>query len=374
MDAVPSTFIVSLMENLLTTDKLRGVGKLGCGYGRIAREVYEATTTCSAVVPGVFFQTPFNEDHIYMKAPFFGGLRLGDVRTPPLPVKNLVELNVFAQNLFFEGNQTSTEGTSIREIRRLMEKCRHVRVRRLEVWRFPSTAVPRSSIALLPDLTTFFNRVSLRYFQTDSFREFLLALVEDKKLESLQLEALQLKKSEAMLLETSPNQWLQETILKAFFQPQLRRLKLSDYDSWASHVLFNFLLQKWLNTPETFPETTKLLEVRRAPPIDLLRTSGFGFTGETRRDKSLMLLVRLFLLPHPEFLERTVEIEVFNGSFYHSKINIDAVTDDKFFKGAFFSRIHFRFNRGAKAMYWRSKRTTPIPPEEPRSTVAQPRV
>uniref|UniRef100_A0A1I7YMM5 F-box domain-containing protein n=1 Tax=Steinernema glaseri TaxID=37863 RepID=A0A1I7YMM5_9BILA len=359
MDAVPSAFVFSLMDSLLTSDPFRNLGhakELGRGYGRIAREVHKAATICSIETPGVFFTTSCDDDCVFLKPPVFKGMLSGGARSPPV-MKNLVELIVFAQNLFFEGDEPSTEGTSMREMRTLIGKCRHVRVRELEVGHFPAV---QSSFTLLPDFTTFFNKVSLRYQKTDSFREFLVALVEGKKLESLQLDALELKNSEAMLLETSPHQWLQETILKAFFQPQLRELKLSDFHYWASHALFDFLLQKWLSTPETFPETTKLLEVWRAPPIDLLRTSGFGSKGQIRRDKEFMLPVRSFLLPHPESLERTVEIEVF-GALAYSKINIDAVTDDEFFKGAFFSRIRFRFNRGENAMYWRNKRTTPIP-------------
>uniref|UniRef100_A0A1I7ZA52 Secreted protein n=1 Tax=Steinernema glaseri TaxID=37863 RepID=A0A1I7ZA52_9BILA len=129
MDTVPSAFVFSLMETLLTTDKVRSSGpvkELGRGYGRIARQVYEAATTCSVETPGVFFKSSCDEDRVFLKPPVFNGMLSGDARSPPRPVKNLVELSVRSQSLFSEGDDALLEGTSIREIRRLMEKCRHV--------------------------------------------------------------------------------------------------------------------------------------------------------------------------------------------------------------------------------------------------------
>uniref|UniRef100_A0A1I8ATD8 Protein kinase domain-containing protein n=1 Tax=Steinernema glaseri TaxID=37863 RepID=A0A1I8ATD8_9BILA len=95
MDAVPSAFVFSLMENLLTGDPFRNLGpveELGRGYGRIAREVYEAATICSIETPGVFFKSSCDEDRVFLKPPVFKGMLRGDVRSPPLPVKNLVGL------------------------------------------------------------------------------------------------------------------------------------------------------------------------------------------------------------------------------------------------------------------------------------------
>uniref|UniRef100_A0A1I7Z0V3 F-box domain-containing protein n=1 Tax=Steinernema glaseri TaxID=37863 RepID=A0A1I7Z0V3_9BILA len=347
MDTVPSAFVFSLVETLLTSNnfwRLEHMEELGCGYGSIVREVYKVATTCSITTPGVFFKTPFNEDRLFVKAPIFSGAFLAGKWKPPL-LKNLLKLNVRSRSLFFEEDDALLEGTSIREIRRLMEQFRHVRVRELAIERFPSATVPRTSIALVPDLVTFFNRVSLRYDNTDSCREFLLALVEEKKLQRLELNHSLVDRSP----NTTPPHWLQDTIWNTFFQPQLQQLEVNSHPSWASRFLLHFLLQKWLSEPETFLETTRSLEFDGAPPIDFLRIYGFGSTGETLSHEDYH--VRPFLLPHPRSRERIVEIEVCNGSFYENddEIDVEAVSDDEFFNEGFLSRVHFRFNRGDNA-------------------------
>uniref|UniRef100_A0A1I7ZB40 Uncharacterized protein n=1 Tax=Steinernema glaseri TaxID=37863 RepID=A0A1I7ZB40_9BILA len=353
MDTVPYAFVVSLMETFLTIDDFRTLGELeelGCGYSKIVRQVYEATTSCTVNISGVFFKAPFNEDRFAVEAPVFKGIFRGDKRSPPV-MKNLDELSVLSRSLFFEGNKNSTARTSMREIRRLMERCQRVRVRELVIKHFPSAAVPRHAFAFIPNFTTFFNRVVLSYHDTDTFREFFLAFVEAKKLLTLRLDG----SLENGFPSVDPPLWLQETIVKAFFQPQLRELKIFFDHSWASHVLFDFLLREWLRRSEAFSETTKVLEISKAPPFHLLVNS-FRSTGEVRTSDEYYFARRRFLLPHPESVERTLEVEVFT----RSNEKVETLRDDEFLEKATHSRIRFHFNRGQNAMYWRTLRTTPI--------------
>uniref|UniRef100_A0A1I7YVS6 F-box domain-containing protein n=1 Tax=Steinernema glaseri TaxID=37863 RepID=A0A1I7YVS6_9BILA len=354
MDDVPSAFVVSLMENLLTIERcpgLKHVVKLGRGYGTIAREVCKAATTCDAVIPGILFEAPFNGDRVFVKAPTFKGL-LEHTRRPP-SVKTLVELSLTAEYLAPEGNYSLTKGTSMREIRRLIRQCRHVRVRELVVKRFPSSPLPWG--AFFPGLTTFFNRVVLHYHETDSFQEFLLAFVEGEKLEMLWLR-------DDYRFPRSVPRWLQETILNVFFQPQFQHLKLPFYGScWASSVLFNSLLRHWLMGAETFPETTKVLDICGAPPIAHLRgcrveSTGARFLppilpGETYQDY-VPCARRRFLLPHPESVERMLEVTVSIRT--NPTFRTMTISDEAFFEKACFSKIKFHFKRGDNAIYWRA--------------------
>uniref|UniRef100_A0A1I7Z9X9 Mab-21 domain-containing protein n=2 Tax=Steinernema glaseri TaxID=37863 RepID=A0A1I7Z9X9_9BILA len=351
MDTIFSTFVVSLMENLLTIDRYRGLAhmeQLGSGYGRIAREVCEAASKCYVDIPGVFIETSYDEDRVFVKVPFFKGMFLGETRRPT-SVKNLAKLSVNVRHLFFPENYASNEGTSMREIHILMKQCGHVRERELIVKRFPSFVVPQSALVWI---TTFFNKVVLHCQEKDSFREFLVALVEGKKVETLWLEGFEDKRS-----TKSPPHWLQRTILKVFLQPQLRELKLSfDHSGWSSSVLCDFLLRDWLWRGKAFPETTKTLEILGALPIDLLRTYDIRSTEEIQDKQECSFPMRCYLLPHPESIERTLELTVFTR---HCRTH-ETLTDEEFIEKANFSRICFHFNRGQNAMYWRTLRTSSI--------------
>uniref|UniRef100_A0A1I7XY13 FTH domain-containing protein n=1 Tax=Steinernema glaseri TaxID=37863 RepID=A0A1I7XY13_9BILA len=341
MDTVPYAFVRSLMETLLVSENLWSL------------EHVEAATTCSIETPGVFFKTPFNEDRLLVKAPVYEGMLLGDARRPPVPAKNLLQLNVFSQSLFFEGDDALLEGTSIRQIRRLVEQCRHVPIRELIVQRFSSAAIPQTSIALIPDLTTFFNRVALDYYDTDSYREFLLALVEAKRLERLDIY---ISSEDGFPNATSPH-WFQETILKAFFQPQLQELKIYfKHYSWIPSALLDSLIRDWLRRAETFPETTRTLDILGAPPFRLLES--FRSTGETHHKDSSLFARRRFLMPHPQSTERMLEVKI--TVFTPNNEATEAFSDEEFIEKANFSRIRFHFNRGQNAMYWRTLRTTSI--------------
>uniref|UniRef100_A0A1I7YVG9 Mab-21 domain-containing protein n=1 Tax=Steinernema glaseri TaxID=37863 RepID=A0A1I7YVG9_9BILA len=159
-----------------------------------------------------------------------------------------------------------------------------------------------------------------------------------------------------------PPQWLQKTVLKAFFQPQLQELKLSfDHSGWTLSVLCDFLLRDWLWREEVFPESSKVLEIRKAPPITLLKTYGFSSIGKVLDDDSPYFHRRRFLLRHPESTARTLELTVFTSSTEAT----ETLSDEEFLEKAIFLRIRFHFNRGQNAMYWRTLRTTPIT-EKPR--------
>uniref|UniRef100_A0A1I7Z329 MSC domain-containing protein n=1 Tax=Steinernema glaseri TaxID=37863 RepID=A0A1I7Z329_9BILA len=377
MDRVPSAFVRSLVETLVPSDKFWNPGpvkELGRGYGRIVREVCDAATICTIETPGVFFATPFNKNRVFMEAPTFSGVFNGSERKPPVPAKNLLQLNVRSQSLFFEEDDALLEGTSIREIQRLMEQCRHARVRRLVIERPSSTVVPRSSIALIPDLITFFNTVYLSYDDTDSYREFLLAFVEAKRLERLDIYI----SSEDGFPNATPPHWFQETILKAFFQPQLQELEVYfKHSTRIPSVLFDILIREWLWKPETFPECYKFLSIgKSAPPISLLRgyrsvgyrsvgyrfvgyrfvgyrfvvpgLRSYGFSSVAEAPDDDTFPKRRFLLLHPKYIERMLEVTVDIEKEF---------SDEEFTEKASSSDIHFHFNIGQNAMYWRTQRT-----------------
>uniref|UniRef100_A0A1I8AI70 Mitochodrial transcription termination factor n=1 Tax=Steinernema glaseri TaxID=37863 RepID=A0A1I8AI70_9BILA len=182
MDKVPYAFVMSLMEAFRIPEKvnnLKNMLELGRGYGRIAKEVYHKTATCYVFVPGVFCETlnDVMEDEAFVED------RHSDFRSPT-SAKNLMELSVIAKNLVFDRSGAPAEGASLREVRRLMAMYKNVTVRELVVRKFPTASIPQRS--LFSGLTTFFNKVTLHYHtETDSFQEFLLALVAGKKLQTL---------------------------------------------------------------------------------------------------------------------------------------------------------------------------------------------
>uniref|UniRef100_A0A1I7ZA96 Uncharacterized protein n=1 Tax=Steinernema glaseri TaxID=37863 RepID=A0A1I7ZA96_9BILA len=286
-------------------------------------------TTYTVNVPGLFCKKSFNEDRVFVKAPIFK-----DPLGEECGLKNVAHLSVIADRLFFEessrgnvfgrfvrrlffsGDDALTEGTSIKEVRGLVERCQDVPIRELVVRRFPSTAIPRSPFAVIPVFTTFFNTVVLHYQNTDSFQEFLLALVDEEKLETLRLE-----------------------------RPEENKI--------ANHCKL---------------ETSRTLEVVGALPFYLMKS--FGSTGEAHHEDSAPFAWRRFLMSHTDSTERILEVTVFTSNTEAT----ETLSDEEFLEKANFSRIRFHFNRG-NAMYWRTLYTTPItekaPVPEPQGTQLQ---
>uniref|UniRef100_A0A1I8AEC8 CYCLIN domain-containing protein n=1 Tax=Steinernema glaseri TaxID=37863 RepID=A0A1I8AEC8_9BILA len=157
-----------------------------------------------------------------------------------------------------------------------MATYREVAERELIVDQFPSASIPQRS--LLPELTTYFNRVVLHYYsETVTFRVFLLTLVASHKLQMLAVSSA----VERTLFDFPPflprrdayptlTPWLQEALLELFCQPQFLQLELSFDFLWDSTVFCGVLLRNWLQEPEAFSMTTKSLKVLGAPSVKLL--------------------------------------------------------------------------------------------------------
>uniref|UniRef100_A0A1I8ARE4 PMD domain-containing protein n=1 Tax=Steinernema glaseri TaxID=37863 RepID=A0A1I8ARE4_9BILA len=222
---------------------------------------------------------------------------------------------------------------------------KHVQVRSLTVESFPVYSVPRSS--LFPSLTTFFNKVTLHYpSDTDSFREFLLALVEGKKMETLAVVNPSMmtyfhNDPEPFVTPQNniPPSWLRDIIFEAFYQRQLLHLSISFNAFWASTELFTCLLQDWLKFPYIFPQSLNSLGVLGAPPVQLLRKYGFRTVKAPWWDDSSPFVRRCYILPHVRSMPRILEVTVFarlsNGS---------NLSNEEFCERAAYTEVRFHFN------------------------------
>uniref|UniRef100_A0A1I7XYV7 HECT domain-containing protein n=1 Tax=Steinernema glaseri TaxID=37863 RepID=A0A1I7XYV7_9BILA len=376
MDTVPHVFVISLMETLRVPTPgsnrecdLHNMQELGRGYGMIAEEMYDKTRTCSLVIPGLFCETLSDvvEDDVFAKAPVFRNLTGWHRRSTN--AKNLVKLSVTAENLVFNGNGATTGGVSLRELRRLMASYKDVVVRELIVKGFPSAPIPQRS--LFSEFTTNFNRVKLyKCIETDAFRDFLLALVADKKLQTLELlhgvlgSRFAIPPGFPRLFNSSTvpivTPWLQKALLEVFFQPQFLKEFSFDFD-WDSNVFCDVFLRNWLQEPEAFPVTTKCLKVFGTPSVELLKRYGFKSIDKTQWivNSPVREGRRRFVLPHPRSVECTLEL----ASFVWMLPSEAKITNKKFCKRASYFEIRFHCGTGdlgrqrkpfSKAAFWKS--------------------
>uniref|UniRef100_A0A1I7ZMJ5 Uncharacterized protein n=1 Tax=Steinernema glaseri TaxID=37863 RepID=A0A1I7ZMJ5_9BILA len=318
MDTIPYDFVASVMRVRLSGlrfDEFNECALLGANYGTIATEIAERTLDCFVDILG---------DDFY-------GLN-GEVSRPPL-------------------FRTLTKKEYV-DVASFSPSCRNVACRRLSLRGFYSDTLYRQLDSFLsaPHMTSFFNAVVLQYQESASFKKLFLMIADTMMLKLLRLDVIE-DMSNAPL-------WLQDTLTRVFFQPQFDRLTFlpqrSLTCSWTN-ALVDSLVVRWMETPETFPKTSKtVIHPYQAPLIysDLLSKYKFHQVKRTCPQVS-----RRFDCVHPMEVERRLVASVFTNNGYAYEFTNVTDDDDQldssgylFCSKARYMALTFAFNDGDMAL------------------------
>ncbi|KAK0423279.1 hypothetical protein QR680_008063 [Steinernema hermaphroditum] len=270
MDTISHDFVVPVMQILFDHNTCSGLEEaelLGYKYGDIANEVVENSCICKLTIPGLYC----DELYILPNAPSFKKL-LGKESLPhPASMARVVTFSVSARELVYRKEHVQFYNPLYGKMSRVMDLCRFVRTRELVLEEFGSEGEAGSFTKfyeVAPDMTAFFNKVVLRYQETDVFEKVAEMFLEAKNLESLEFLDPHLRDlfhgyfdGDTFFTDITwndPPLWFQQFVKKAFHQPQLVHLDLnSPYVDWIPTDFLCPLFEDWFKNPETFPRVTK---------------------------------------------------------------------------------------------------------------------
>ncbi|KAK0423280.1 hypothetical protein QR680_008063 [Steinernema hermaphroditum] len=288
MDTISHDFVVPVMQILFDHNTCSGLEEaelLGYKYGDIANEVVENSCICKLTIPGLYC----DELYILPNAPSFKKL-LGKESLPhPASMARVVTFSVSARELVYRKEHVQFYNPLYGKMSRVMDLCRFVRTRELVLEEFGSEGEAGSFTKfyeVAPDMTAFFNKVVLRYQETDVFEKVAEMFLEAKNLESLEFLDPHLRDlfhgyfdGDTFFTDITwndPPLWFQQFVKKAFHQPQLVHLDLnSPYVDWIPTDFLCPLFEDWFKNPETFP--------RGFSAPQRIQVVGRPFAGHSRR-------------------------------------------------------------------------------------------
>ncbi|KAK0390266.1 hypothetical protein QR680_019382 [Steinernema hermaphroditum] len=373
MDTVPYDFVASVMRLIFSTDlymQAKHIRALGGNYGRIAGRIALKYVHCEIYVPGLFSDEPLDDgsDRKFSCSPVFRSSFFCRKVSPDsiAGVRDIRRFSVtFSKRYWLDEVPDIRDGITHRQFLKLMQIYRHTRFRELAIWDFPLRDA--FQFGAIPNGMSFFNCVTLCYQENmSSFKEVLMRFLDARKLEVLNLICRGLENyydtydtRPKPLPESPPPEWLREILLKTFLQPQMTYLYLCFNPSWMSTTFFDAVVTRWIQSPETFPETIfRRITFKGAPSPILLQKFGFRTicTPPVPNDDLFWWLSgreRIFDLPHPTEQKRRLVLHVYiKSDMFSQRRNISG---KKFFALASDCMLEFWFNHGEAASFCREE-------------------
>uniref|UniRef100_A0A1I7Z9R8 Uncharacterized protein n=1 Tax=Steinernema glaseri TaxID=37863 RepID=A0A1I7Z9R8_9BILA len=347
MDSVPYEFVASVMRVKLSSPWIEGIADcrlLGAKYGIIAEMVAQSFLYCDMTIPGVLSQTSLSEDIVFSSSPSFRHVIKKPTRgvPSPAPVRDVLFFVVDAKDVIVQTSENREKGLSVRRLRTLMDNCRFVPFRQLNLLNFGPDQF--GSFLYAPGVTSFFNRVELQYHGNYWFKRMLLIFVEKKKIESLKLIMPE-------NMDDSPT-WLQDALTTIFLQPQFKHMELAgSFCDWIKDLV-NRLISQWMERPETFSRMSKSIRYPyKARMLSKDALSQFEFRTIRRKNREdrriIRLISRRFDRHHPTEVERRLIAKVFARKFEGWKYTGDYL----FCQEATSMNLTFAFNEGKMARF-----------------------
>ncbi|KAK0422080.1 hypothetical protein QR680_007351 [Steinernema hermaphroditum] len=342
MDAVPYEFL-KLVMRILTLEELPEIAQFGDFYSTTAKIVNkEKTLECLVEVPGLFSDRPLHDTDTISDSPeIYDMFDIMSLITVPLrDLTYQYRLTVAADSVFFSEPNAFENAFSLQALSQLMHEYRLAPARKLAIKNFPLGDVDLldDRFLVIPQFPGYFNQFELQYSESPTFQRFFTMLGKANCIVELVLhdpEAMEYYNdnlgpatlSGSSPTETPPPIWLQEAIVKIFYQPQLEHLTIySNFSDWASTSLCDTLIWHWITNPETFPKTFKRIHVLGGPSMELIEKYGIRPLKGLKRSRAFppppkVLVYQTFFPSHPQASERSLTLRVYSTNVLSNKMS-----------------------------------------------------